>query len=177
MNKKALRAGIRARKLAMSPDDIARRSEILCQMVLDSAAYQSAEAVYGYLPFNQEPAITPLLLQVLADGKRLALPRCDGAGMRFIRVTDLSRIRHTAFGVPEPMDDGPVAQEPAALVLVPGLAFDSGGFRIGYGGGYYDRFLTAEPNHPTIALCYDFQLLDHLEPEPHDVPVDVIFSV
>ena len=62
-------------------------------------------------------------------------------------------------------------------VNVPGLGFDRQGYRIGYGGGYYDRFLALEPGHPTIALCYDFQLQDVLEPESHDIPVDMVFSI
>ena len=67
------------------------------------------------------------------------------------------------------------ADDPAALVLMPGLAFDPQGHRLGYGGGFYDRFLAAEP-HPTIALCYAFQLLPQLETEAHDIPVDAVLS-
>ena len=57
---------------------------------------------------------------------------------------------------------------------MPGLAFDREGHRIGYGGGFYDRFLTTEPNHPTVALCYDFQLLESLPTEEFDIPVDTV---
>ena len=63
-----------------------------------------------------------------------------------------------------------------ALVLMPGLAFDREGHRIGYGGGFYDRFLEQEPNHPTVALCYGFQMYDHLDTDPHDIPVDLVIS-
>ena len=61
-----------------------------------------------------------------------------------------------------------------ALVLMPGLAFDKQGNRVGYGGGFYDKFLQAEPNHPTVALCYDFQLFDKLETDDYDIPVDLV---
>ena len=77
-------------------------------------------------------------------------------------------------GIPEPIADGPVADDPSALVLMPGMAFDAAGHRIGYGGGYYDKFLAQEPNHPTIALCYDFQVLEHLDTEEFDIPVDLV---
>ena len=60
---------------------------------------------------------------------------------------------------------------------MPGLAFDRQGHRIGYGGGFYDRFLAQEPNHPTVALCYAFQMLDALETEEFDVPVDCVLWV
>ena len=57
---------------------------------------------------------------------------------------------------------------------MPGLAFDEKGNRLGYGGGYYDRFLAGEPNHPTVALCYDFQLVETLETDEFDIPVDLV---
>jgi 5-formyltetrahydrofolate cyclo-ligase len=59
---------------------------------------------------------------------------------------------------------------------MPGLAFDMDGHRIGYGGGFYDRFLAMEPNHPTLALCYDFQVFSHLDTEEFDIPVDCVIS-
>ena len=57
---------------------------------------------------------------------------------------------------------------------MPGLAFDPEGHRVGYGGGFYDKFLAQEPHHPTVALCYDFQMMPHLETEEYDVPVDLV---
>ena len=76
--------------------------------------------------------------------------------------------------IPEPIADGPVADDKTALVLMPGLAFDPQGHRCGYGGGFYDKFLAEEPDHPTLALCYEFQMLPHLETEEHDIPVDYV---
>lgn len=96
----------------------------------------------------------PLIRQAQALGKRVAVPKVYGeTDMRFLWLDDPARIAPGAYGIPEPVDDGPEADDPAALVLMPGLAFDPQGHRLGYGGGFYDRFLAAEP-HPTIALCY-----------------------
>ena len=99
-----------------------------------------------------------------------------GAGdeMKFIYMDDLSKVEKGYANIPEPIADGPVADDPTALVLMPGLAFDPQGHRCGYGGGFYDKFLSAEPNHPTLALCYEFQMLPHLETEDHDIPVDYV---
>lgn len=176
LNKQELRAAVRQQKKAMVPEDIDKKSKELCRMVLQSEEYRNCNVIYGYLPFNQEVQLMPLLQQALADGKQVALPKCFGREMRFILTSDLSRVQFSAFGAPEPIDDGPVAAEKDALVLVPGLVFDRRGYRVGYGGGYYDRFLAQEPNHPTIALCYDFQRIDRLNPDPHDIPVDAVFS-
>ena len=177
MNKQQLRTAIRLQKQAMSPEEIAIRSKALCRMVFETEEYRQTGTVYGYLPFNQEVDLTELLQQALADGKQVALPKCYGKDMRFILVSDLSQIQHTAFGVPEPIADSPSPSDSTGLVIVPGLVFDRRGYRIGYGGGYYDRFLCLEPEHPTIGLCYDFQLVDQLEPDEHDIPVDTVFSI
>lgn len=177
LSKKELRAAIREQKKAMTPEDIAARSRELCRMALNTDAYRQAETVYGYLPFNQEVDLHPLLQQALSDGKQVALPKCYGNEMRFILTDDLSHIQYTPFGVPEPINNEPLAQDDTALVIVPGLAFDEKGYRIGYGGGYYDRFLALEPNHPTIALCYDFQLFPRLNTDLHDIPVDTVLAI
>ena len=175
--KSDIRNQIRQKKRAMTSRDIALRSDTLCRMVLNTEVYRNARTLYGYLPFNQEVRTLPLLQQALADGKRIALPKCYGSQMRFILIHDLSCVQPGALGAPEPAADTPVAEDPDALILVPGLAFDAAGHRMGYGGGFYDRFLAAEPGHPTIALCFDFQMVPHLKTEPHDISIDTVFWV
>lgn len=174
MDKTELRRSIRAQKRAMTEDEINRRSEKLGQLFAASDAYKNAKTIYGYLPYNQEVRTVPMLEQALKDGKRVAVPKCYGDEMKFIFLDDLSKVEKGYCGIPEPVADEPVADDETALVLMPGLAFDPQGHRIGYGGGFYDKFLAAEPSHPTLALCYDFQLLEHLETEDHDVPVDYV---
>lgn len=94
--------------------------------------------------------------------------------MKFIYLEDLSQVGKGYAGIPEPIADEPVAEDPSALVLMPGLAFTKNGDRMGYGGGFYDRFLAEEPNHPTLALCYDFQMVENLPTEEYDIPVDLV---
>ena len=128
--KQQLRQSIRQQKQAMTPEDIALRSETLCRRVLETQAYRNARTLYGYLPFNQEVRTLPLLQQALSDGKQVALPKCRGKEMRFILMDDLGCIQFSRFGAPEPAEDAPLADDPQALVLVPGLAFDSAGHRM-----------------------------------------------
>ncbi len=174
MDKTQLRLQIRRQKRAMPQEDILRRSRELCRLLTESDCYRRAKTIYGYLPYNQEVRTEPMLEQALKDGKRVAVPKCYGEEMRFIYLEDLSQVAKGYCGIPEPIADGPVARDETALVLMPGLAFDRQGNRMGYGGGFYDRFLAREPNHPTVALCYDFQLFDHLDTESHDIPVDLV---
>lgn len=174
MNKKELRSAIREKKRAMSEELILRKSSALKDKFLATDAYRQAAAIYGYLPYNQEVRTVPILEQALRDGKKVAVPKVYGDDMKFIYLDDLSRVAKGYAGIPEPIDDGPVADDEGALVLMPGLAFDPQGHRIGYGGGFYDRFLEREPHHPTVALCYDFQMLQKLETEEFDIPVDLV---
>lgn len=174
MDKKELRRQIRKKKRAMTQEQILQASICLGELFRQTQQYQAAKTIYGYLPYNQEVRTTAILEQALADGKKVAVPKVYGDEMRFIYLTDLSQVEIGYAGIPEPIQDTPVAEDPTALVLMPGLAFDRMGHRIGYGGGFYDKFLSREPNHPTVALCYDFQLLDRLETEEFDVPVDLV---
>lgn len=174
MDKKELRSQIRSRKRAMTEEEILSRSDALGKLFAQSEAYRNAKTIYGYLPYNQEVRTVPMLEQALKDGKRVAVPKCYGEEMKFIYLTDLTQVAPGYANIPEPIANEPIADDPTALVLMPGLAFDSQGHRIGYGGGFYDKFLSAEPNHPTLALCYEFQMLPHLETEEHDIPVDTV---
>ena len=174
MDKQALRKQIREQKRAMTEAQIVEKSEKLAALFFASQAYREASTIYGYLPYNQEVRTVAMLQRALDDGKKVAVPKCYGDEMKFIYLTDLSRVEKGYCGIPEPVADEPVANDSAALVLMPGLAFDPQGHRMGYGGGFYDKFLEKEPNHPTLALCYDFQMFDHLQTEAHDIPVDTV---
>ena len=174
MDKQALRKQIRDQKRAMTEAQIVEKSEKLAVLFAASKAYTDAKTIYGYLPYNQEVRTVAMLQKALEDGKKIAVPKCYGDEMRFIYLDDLSQVEKGYCGIPEPIADEPVADDKTALVLMPGLAFDPQGHRMGYGGGFYDKFLAAEPNHPTLALCYDFQMMEHLETEDHDIPVDTV---
>ena len=174
MNKTELRKSIRARKRAMTEAEIREKSQELGRLFLQSEEYRNARSIYGYLPYNQEVRTVAMLEQALRDGKRVAVPKCYGDEMRFIWMEDLSLVEKGYAGIPEPIADGPIADDETALVLMPGMAFDREGHRIGYGGGFYDKFLAREENHPKVALCYDFQMVPHLETEEYDIPVDKV---
>ena len=174
MDKQTLRRMIREKKRAMTAEQIVSASERLAELFAASPLYHKAKTIYGYLPYNQEVRTVPMLERALREGKRVAVPKVYGDEMKFIYMDDLSAVETGYAGIPEPIADEPVADDPTALVLMPGLAFDREGHRIGYGGGFYDKFLSAEPNHPTLALCYGFQMLDHLETEEFDIPVDCV---
>ena len=171
MDKKALRKRIAEQKRAITPEQIEAASQRLAERLFQTDAYQNALSIYGYLSYNQEIRTLPILRRAMIDGKRVAVPKVYGDEMRFIWMDDLSLVAPGYYDIPEPIADGPVADDELALMLMPGLAFDPEGHRVGYGGGFYDRYLAAHPDHKLVALCYGFQLVDHLDCEAHDIPV------
>ena len=175
-DKASLRRLIGEKKRAMTTAEIDRRSACLAQRLFETEEYRRAEALYLYLSVNQEVRTGPIIDRARRDGKRVAVPRVDGDAMRFFWLTDDSALVSGVMGIPEPSGDGPEADEPSALIVVPGLAFDAQGFRVGYGGGYYDRYLASHPGHPLLALCYDFQFFDGVPAEDCDVPVDRVIT-
>lgn len=174
MDKKALRQQIREKKRAMSQEQIFNASKELAEKFCATEQYATAKTIYAYLPYNQEVRTELIIQKAFEDGKRVAVPKVYGDVMEFIYITGFDRLEKSEMGIPEPVDDAPVARETDALVLMPGLAFDKKGHRVGYGGGYYDKYLSKEPDHPLVALCYDFQMMDHLDTEEYDIPVDLV---
>ena len=172
MDKKALRQMIKEKKCSLTTDQIFSASQRLADLFVCTEEYGKADVIYGYMPYNQEVRTELILEKALSDGKRVAVPKVYGDEMRFIYIQDFDSLMNSDLGIPEPIADEPVAHDKNALVLMPGLAFDPEGHRIGYGGGFYDKFLANEPEHPTIALCYDFQMFPQLKTDVFDIPVD-----
>lgn len=176
MDKKALRREISAQKRSMTAEQIERASRRLADQLFATDAYQQAQSIYGYLSYNQEVRTESILRRAMIDGKRVAVPKVYGDDMKFIWIEDLDLVAPGYYDIPEPIADGPVADDEMALVLMPGLAFDPEGHRLGYGGGFYDRYLAAHHDHKLVALCYDFQMFDHLDTDVHDIPVNLVIS-
>jgi 5-formyltetrahydrofolate cyclo-ligase len=143
--KTALREQYLARRAAMTCEEKQQRDERICRLITASASFRYAETILAYYPKDNEINIRPMLQEALTLGKRLALPRCEGEHLMTYRyVTSLEELDKASFGLMEPSADAPVFQEDpghSSLCLVPGVVFDAHGYRIGYGGGYYDRFL------------------------------------
>lgn len=175
MDKRELRRIIGEKKRALSAREIEAMSARLAERLFETAQYRQARSLYAYLSFNQEVRTRPIIERAWRNGKRVAVPKLVDGEMRFIWLEGFDQLApQGAFGILEPVADGPVADDEGALVLMPGLAFDRAGHRVGYGGGYYDRYLSAHPCHPTVALCYGFQRLERIKPDAHDVKVDVL---
>lgn len=177
VDKRELRRAMSEKKRAMTAAEVESRSAMLAEKLYRTAQWRAAKAVYVYIAFNQEVRTRPIIERAWDEGKRVAVPKEVGNGMRFIWFDRFDQLApQGAFGILEPTEDGPVADDEAALILMPGVAFDRDGHRVGYGGGYYDRWLSEHPGHPTLALCYDFQVVKDIPSEVHDIRVDAVLS-
>lgn len=138
-----------------------------------------AAVVAAYAALEEEVRLDALLVAWLEEGKEVLLPRVDGPGSIVLhRVSDLDQdLEPGLFGVREPLASCPVG-DPGSVnaVLVPGVAFDRAGGRIGYGGGFYDRLLPGLPAAVSVGVCYEAQLVDRVAREPHDVSVDAVVT-
>lgn len=143
MDKKELRAVIRAKKRAMTNAQIDACSRKACSAVPRAPALSAGEEHLRVSAVQSGGAHCADAPQAQLDGKRVAVPKVYGDTMKFLWLDDLSAVAPGAYNIPEPIADGPEADDETALVLMPGLAFDPEGHRCGYGGGFYDKFLAA----------------------------------
>lgn len=136
--------------------------------------FPDAEFFLFFYPVNREPNLLPLAEELLKTGKSVAFPRVSGREILPVKVSSLKELSPGRFGIPEPPLNYQKLLKSADVVFVPGLAFDLSGFRIGYGGGFYDRFLKNFEHRVRVGVCFSFQLFSEVPHDPFDVPVDYI---
>ena len=170
IEKAALRT--RMRMVRDMVDDHLMRSVQLWAKVAELDAYRRAASVMAFVAFKGEPDTDPLFARMAVDGKRLLLPRVESSGI--VVADGTSPLVASNFGVREPT--GPaIGLGEIDLVIVPGLAFTPAGDRLGYGQGYYDRFLPTVPA-ASVGVCFVDQLVDELPVTAHDVRVGTVIS-
>lgn len=172
VGKKELRAAMMKKRRAMSVSARAAADRAIAEAVLQHPAYQAAKQVFAYVSMPHEVGTGRILEAVLADGKPLGLPVCepDCCGMRFYRLRALSELKAGAYRIPAPpvSDDRLLVPDENTLVIVPMLAYDAECYRLGAGGGYYDRFLAANPVQ-TLGICYADCRLAQLPHDDYDI--------
>jgi 5-formyltetrahydrofolate cyclo-ligase len=177
--KRALRARVLAERNALAAAVHSDQSARIAARLAGLDSFRQAEVVLLTLPFGSEWDTRPLAVAALSQRKTLAIPRVDaGAKMLVLHaVTDLARDIAPGFrAIPEPLAaTRVVAPEAIDWILVPGVAFDASGGRLGYGGGYYDRLLPlCRAGVPRVAGAFELQLLDRVPAAPHDAHIDAI---
>ena len=171
--KAELRKQILQEMKAISQEQKQAMDQALTDQFLKHPFYQEAKVIATYLSFHHEFQTRELIEQALKDGKKVLIPKTYTKGRMDFVVYDPQQLVKTAFGLLEPQGDLEVVDASQIdLIHVPGLAFTTEGYRIGYGGGYYDRYLEQFTGH-TLSTVYPCQIQD-FSPENHDIPVQEV---
>jgi 5-formyltetrahydrofolate cyclo-ligase len=178
-SKNALRQQIRVQAKALTAEQRAAASGRACALLEQQAVWKRAELIFFYAPMPEEIDIWPLLGDAMAGGKTVALPRFDSATQRYVacQILDVAKdLSQGRFGIREPGGHC-IAVPPNRLdlVLVPGVAFDVHGRRLGRGKGFYDQML-ASVRGTTCGVAFDEQIVEAIPVEPHDVHLNCILT-
>lgn len=179
LDKKVLRREFLAKRAAVPHEERDRISHELIKKFLTTELYRDAKVIMAYASTPDELQLNELFAAGFADKKTLAIPLIVGKGiMRAVEVPSFDALEVGAFNILTVKLELRKFIEPAQIdcVIVPGAAFDVHGGRLGLGGGYYDRFLPLAVNAKKVAFAYDFQLVDSLPLEVHDVKIDNVLT-
>ncbi|MBR59018.1 MAG: 5-formyltetrahydrofolate cyclo-ligase [Myxococcales bacterium] len=178
-NRKEIRAHFDALRNALSTAEQTASSEQLCRLLAELPEIQRATHVAGYFPVRGEIDVRPLLEELLQRGVQVYLPIIDGKDLLFGRITTLdpADLSLGPFGIPAP-STGAEPLTSLDAVLIPGVAFDHEGNRMGRGGGYFDRALMNASDRPCrIGVAYSCQIeTNGLHAETHDVPMHIVMT-
>ena len=181
--KKAFRKQMLQRRDALTEQYRSEADRKRNERLWQEAWYSEAEVLLLYVSFRSEADTKELLRKALAEGKTVAVPKVDGKNMEFFRVTSMEQLEAGYQGILEPdescerlAEEFLLQESKKALLFVPGCAFDTAGGRMGYGGGFYDRFMERYPDVLRVALAYDIQVVQSVPTEAHDMPVDFIVT-
>ena len=178
MTKQEVREYIKSEKKLLSQEQIEHFSNILTEKFIAQKFYSDCSVLYAYMSYNQEVLTNKIIEHAWKSGKKVAVPKTYGNSyMEFCFVQSFDELALSKCNILEPVSEN-ISQDEHALILMPGLAFDKYFSRIGYGGGYYDKYLSDhnDRNFLKVALGFDFQLLPLLETQEHDVKLDVIIT-
>lgn len=176
-DKKMLRKQIKMQRESMNHEEMFSKSSQIFEQLITLPEYKRADKIYTYVSTNNEVDTIMLIDYSLSIDKRIFVPKVIDNHMEFYEISDISELSPGYFGIYEPDING---KEPdysrTGFMCMPGLAFDLSFNRIGYGGGFYDRYLAQDNRLYKTALAYDFQLVNSIPSELTDVKPDMIIT-
>lgn len=179
MDKKTLRDQMKALRNALTVEQRLLYTDAIVSQVIRSNLYQEFDAICVYQAFRNEVDCEPIMQDAFSKHKKVFVPVTDltNRQLLFYQVMPDTTWKKGAYQIMEPVIEKPVLLQEKALIFMPGLVFDKQKHRIGYGGGYYDKYLSIHPEHTTVALCYPFQIVNETIPfEPYDILPDYIYT-
>ncbi|WP_069648900.1 5-formyltetrahydrofolate cyclo-ligase [Caloranaerobacter ferrireducens] len=182
MEKSELRRKVLNKRKELSNRDIVNLSDKIIDLLINTTLYKNANYIMTYIDFRNEVKTEKLIKKSLEIGKKIIIP-ISLTESRELLLSELkdydNELTTGAYGILEPKKEyiRKVSSQILDLIIVPGVVFDKRGYRIGYGGGYYDKFLlNISKSVPKVALAFDFQVVEKINEEKHDIPVDYIIT-
>lgn len=176
-----LRQGFLLKRDSLDSLEVQSKSYEITQRVLLLPEYKSAQTILIYLSFAKEVNTQAIIMNAWQQEKLILVPVCQPLDKSLLlsELRDFSELTSGTWNIPEPKKEylRPLGADVVDLAIIPGVAFDLRGSRLGHGAGYYDRFLPKlHPSCPKVALAYEFSINQFLPNEPHDIPMDYIIT-
>ena len=179
MNKTQQRQQIRQSIMNMSLKDYEEKSQTICNTLLQEPSIKEGKTIALTISIFPEVDTRGIISELWAMGKRVVVPKCDHRTkqMIFYNLTNFDELVPAPMGLFEPNSiiTSSIMYKQIDVCIVPGIVFDQRGYRIGYGGGYYDRFLPSF-NGKKISISFDEQLVKEVPYEKHDIPIDLLIT-
>lgn len=174
--KNQLKGPIVEKRNSLSKEEILAKSIQIKNRLFGLQQYMNSRTIMFFVSFNSEVSTHDMIKEALKN-KTVVVPKVAHHEIEPSVIIDFGNLVQSGkFGILEPIETMKIAYKNIGMVLVPGIAFDGEGHRIGYGFGYYDKFLRKVPKAVKVGLCFDFQVADLIPHEEHDVPVDFIVT-
>lgn len=177
MYKAAMRSRIVAKREAMPSSKVKQSSQAICSKLLDLPEIRKSSNIGIYLPIKNEVSVESLLDPLSSSGKKVFAPMVAlKGGMRFALLSSLDETTIGSYGIRVPTAKVVAEEDAIDVLIVPGIAFDLRGFRLGWGKGHYDQFLSRNTQAVKIGVAYDFQIVEKIEEQSHDIKMDFVVT-
>ena len=169
MEKKEIRKQVFKSRKELTEAELEAKSRLICEKIMQMDAFLKADTLYTYMDCKGEVSTKLLMEAAWKMGKKVAAPRVHGENMTYYLIDSMDDVEPGYYDIPEPKAECPEAEDEQALLIVPGVGFDAMRHRCGYGKGFYDRYLSVHSAHTTIAVAFEFQVVDEVPAQPHDI--------
>ena len=174
-SKKDIRKCVLEKRNCISKQEWEEKSRLICEKVVTHPFFLDSNVICCYVDYRNEVRTREIIETAWEQGKKVAVPKVFGDDMEFHYIQSFEDLKEGYRGIPEPKQTN-LAHDEHALVIMPGTAFDKTCNRIGYGKGYYDKYLHAHPNYKTLALAFELQMVEKIPAEKYDICPDMIIT-
>lgn len=172
-----IRSEVKQKRLSLTEDEIGHKSSRIIENLKSLLSlFPHANSFLFFYPLKGEPNLLPLAEELIKKGKQVSFPKVEGEELVPVRISSLKEFVPGAFGIPEPPFNPRNIVRKIHVAFIPGLAFDVFGHRIGYGKGFYDRFLKKSEIPVKVGICFEFQFFPEIPQHPFDIPVDYVVT-